>query len=418
MNKTFPPAGYVEIETAVDGITIYKQQQIQQKEEAHQEIVEFRCPNCTAATAYSTDDGGLTCTYCGYHDAPQSEQVGRQAEEFEFTVETMHRAVHGWGAERKELQCQSCAAHTTLSTNMLTHTCPFCNSNNVIQVKAPQDVLRPRFLVPFAIKTDRCRQLIGDWLGSNWMLPKALIQLGYGTEFAPIYIPAWTFDSRAKASWDAKVKRRVGDETKWRREFGKAKFYFDDYLVFGTYKLNYRLLSQAGRYNLDDLVVYDPTYLAGIQAQAYEIPLDEAWLQARAQMRTRMKRKCKARIGVKEKEVRDFGMSLNFQDESWRYILVPVYLATYAYENKRYQVIINGQNGRIAGQRPVSWRKVMWAMLGMIAPAVLLGVLSFVLQAAGVGSFSLLSVLAYVALIGGLMLAAKILKQAQKIDEV
>ncbi len=94
-------------------------------EEDAREVVDFRCPHCDGATAYSTDDGGLTCSFCGYHDAPQVEVVGKGAQEFEFTVETVERAVNGWGAERKELVCNSCAAHTTLSTEILSHTCPF-----------------------------------------------------------------------------------------------------------------------------------------------------------------------------------------------------------------------------------------------------------------------------------------------------
>ncbi len=413
MNKTFPPAGYVEIETAVSGITVYKPYQ---EEEAHQEVVEFRCPNCTAATAYSTDDGGVTCAHCGYHDDPQSEQVGRQAEEFEFTVETMNRAVHGWGEARKELQCQSCAAHTTLSTSMLTHTCPFCGSNNVVQIKAPQDVLRPRFLIPFSIKTDRCRQLMSDWLGNSWMLPKGLTKLGRGTEFTPIYIPAWTFDSRARATWRAEVGKAGDDGTTWKWEDGKIQLYFDDLQVFGTSKLSKRLLNQAGRYNLDDLVAYNPTYLAGIQAQAYDVPLDNAWTKARSRMRTRTKKECKEKASTQK--IRNFSMSLNFSDESWRYVLLPLYLATYQYGKKRYQVMINGQKGHIVGQRPVDWPKVGWAMVGMMLPAILLGILSIVLYTTEVGSYPLLNILTSVIFGLGFSFVAKTLQKAQKMDDL
>jgi transcription elongation factor Elf1 len=155
-------------------------------------VVNFRCPHCDGVTAYSTDNGGLTCGYCGYHEAPQAEQVGRQAEEFEFTVEAWERSSHGWGQARKELECQSCSVHTTLSAEMLTHTCPFCGSNKVVQLKAPQDVLRPRFLIPLTTTTDECRRQVSEWLGSSWMVPKGLQRLGRSAEFVPIYIPFWT----------------------------------------------------------------------------------------------------------------------------------------------------------------------------------------------------------------------------------
>jgi hypothetical protein len=72
-------------------------------------------------------------------------------------------------------------------------------------------------------------------------------------------------------------------------------------------------------------------------------------------------------------------MDLDFQDESWRYMLLPLYIAVFQYGEHSFQVLINGQNGRISGQRPVDWRKVMrW--LGTLAfPAIAAGLIAFLL---------------------------------------
>ncbi|VAW43093.1 hypothetical protein MNBD_CHLOROFLEXI01-1882, partial [hydrothermal vent metagenome] len=281
MSDSFPPKGYVQTKSAVSGIDVYMPRP---SEADHRKVVDFRCPNCDGATAYSTDDGGLTCSFCGYHDAPQKEVVGKGAEEFEFTVETVERAVNGWGQERKELVCSSCATHTTLSTEMLTHTCPFCGSNAVVQTKAPQDVLRPRFLVPFVTTTDQCRQKTAVWLNSSWMLPKDLQKLARSAEYTPIYIPFWTFDARTTAAWraevrntDAKRRRHSASNWNWERssllklgnrdgqqwdwENGKTNLFTDDMLVSGSSKLSKTLLKQMRGYQLSALVPYDPTFL-------------------------------------------------------------------------------------------------------------------------------------------------------------
>ncbi len=123
---------------------------------AHQPVVDFKCPQCGATTAYSVPDGGLTCTHCGYYEPPEKPVVGKGAQEFEFTVETMERAAHGWGEPRTEMECQNCGARTSLPVGSLTSTCAFCGSNKVIQREAPQDVLRPRFLIPFKIDATKC----------------------------------------------------------------------------------------------------------------------------------------------------------------------------------------------------------------------------------------------------------------------
>ncbi|MFO7539491.1 MAG: hypothetical protein R6X32_15730 [Chloroflexota bacterium] len=426
MQTPFPPAGYVLAESAVAGITVYKPAPDQTP---HQPVVNFRCPHCDGVTAYSTDNGGLTCGYCGYHEAPTAEHVGRQAEAFEFTVAAWERSSHGWGEARKELECQSCSVHTTLSTEMLTHTCPFCGSNKVVQIKAPQDILRPRFLIPFTVTTESCRRQVADWLGSSWMVPKGLKRLGHAAEFVPIYIPFWTFDARTTADWRAEVAHtqrytvRVNGRTQtrtrtvWRWESGNVSHFFDDLILPGSSQLSPLLLSQIDRYDLDELVVYDPSYLAGLQAQAYDLPLDTAWERARRQMRAAIKQSCRRQ--ATSNRMRNFSMTLDFSEESWRYILLPLYLAVYHYNQAPYQIMVNGQTGQIAGQRPVDRRKVGLAMAASLLPGLLAALIALLLSwlrpEMHVTPFILA---AFTFFVIGIIVAGLIFYQARKMDEI
>jgi transcription elongation factor Elf1 len=426
MQESFPPAGYVLTESAVSGITLY---QPAPDHGPHQQVVNFRCPHCDGVTAYSTDNGGLTCGYCGYHEASQAEQVGRQAEEFEFTVEAWERSSHGWGQARKELECQSCSVHTTLSAEMLTHTCPFCGSNKVVQLKAPQDVLRPRFLIPFDVTTDQCRRQVSDWLGSSWMVPHGLQRLGRSAEFVPIYIPFWTFDARTRADWRAEVAHtqrytvRVNGRTEtrtrtvWRWESGNVSHFFDDLLLPGSSKLSAVLLGQIDRYDLNKLVSYDPSFLAGLQAQAYDLPLDATWERARQQMRANTKQSCKRQAS--SSRMRNFSMNLDFSEESWRYILLPLYLAVYHYNQEPYQIMVNGQTGQIAGQRPVDWRKVGLAMAAALLPGLLAALIALILSWSQPGTdVSLLIVTAVLLFVIGSIIAGLMFNKARKMDEI
>lgn len=378
MKDHFPPEGFVLDQTAVPGITVYRPKPPEELDA----VVDFHCPNCTATTAYSTDDGGLTCANCGYHDVPNAEQVGRRAEEFEFTVDALRQSVHGWGEERKELVCGNCAAHTTLAVADLTHACPFCGSNKVVQSRAAQDILRPRAILPFAVTTEQCREIKTAWLQNSWMLPDGLQKLGRSTNYVPVYIPFWTFDARAVANWQAEVaETRRGSKgstyTTWKKVNGTARLSFDDLLVFGSNKIHRDLLKFVQQYDLDGLVTYSPQYLAGIQAQAYDIPLDAAWQEARQRMRQRIKQACKNQIGARRH--RNFKMNLDFSDESWRYMLLPLYIAAYQYGDETFQVLINGQSGKIAGQRPVDWRKSGRWLATLALPALAVGLLTFLI---------------------------------------
>ena len=41
-----------------------------------------------------------------------------------------------------------------------------------------------------------------------------------------------------------------------------------------------------------------------------------------------------------------------------KHILVPVWLMTYSYGRRAYQVVVNGVTGQMAGGRPWSWIKI------------------------------------------------------------
>ena len=151
------PENYIEITSAVEGIQVFMP--APEKAPDYGPVVEFKCPRCAANRAYSIHDGGLVCAHCGFHEAPAGPRVGRSAPDFEFTVDVVAEAARGWGVERKELECQNCGSHTVLPANSLSHTCPFCTSNRVVQRKAPEDVLRPRFLLPFKLQTEDVRPI-------------------------------------------------------------------------------------------------------------------------------------------------------------------------------------------------------------------------------------------------------------------
>jgi hypothetical protein len=424
MPQTAPPQNYTPQPSKVEGIQVFAP--APQQEEKHQPVVDFKCPQCGAVTAYSVADGGLTCTHCGYHEPPAKPVVGKGAETFEFTVETMERAAHGWGTARSEMECQSCGARTSVPPDMLTYTCAFCGSNKVIQREAPQDVLRPRFIVPFKIEPGRCGDLTRAWLESSWMTPSGLKSLSRLAEFSSVYLPYWTFDSVTSADWKAEVGHDKVDRyyengqwkertvTHWRWESGHVRLVHDDLIVEGSARLSRRLMDQLKDFDLGALVPYEPSFLAGLQARAYDIPLETAWETARQQMREATRQACYNQASTPK--VRSFSMELDFSDESWRYVLLPMYVAAYHFQEKNFQVMVNGQTGRIAGQRPVDWTKVGLVAAAIAAPGLLLCLLGLFTLLIGVG-FGI-GGLGLVLLLAGGVVDAIIIAKAMSLDDI
>ncbi len=110
-------------------------------------------------------------------------------------------------------------------------------------------------------------------------------------------------------------------------------------------------------------------------------------------------------------------MDLDFSAESWRYILLPVYVAAYSYLDKTYQVMVNGQTGTIAGQRPVDWTRVGLVAAIIAAPGLLLcllGLLTLVFGGVGaaIGAFGLFL------LVIGIVIDVVIISKAMSLDDI
>ena len=61
-----------------------------------------------------------------------------------------------------------------------------------------------------------------------------------------------------------------------------------------------------------------------------------------------------------------------YDGETFKHVLVPVWLLTYDYGPKAFQVVVNGATGRIAGEYPKSrWKIALLVALGLAVITIL-----------------------------------------------
>jgi predicted RNA-binding Zn-ribbon protein involved in translation (DUF1610 family) len=418
-----PPPGFVPILSQIEGIELYAPA----PEEKAEETRTFKCRQCGGTISYSAAQRQLTCPYCGSLQQIDAETVGRTADEFEFTLETMAQARHGWGEVRRELVCESCGSVVSVAKDALTSTCAFCGSNRVLARDATGDVLRPTTLIPFAVDQQQVQAKVKAWLGRGWMHPPELRNAGALKGLTGVYLPYWTFDTHVNANWKAEVgtrrteryysngewKTRTVIDWDWRS--GHVHVPVDDHQVPGPAKVSRVILDKVEPFNLGGLVEYDPGYLAGWQAKLYDVQLPQAWEIAKEEIRARTKDACYSDTG--SSHVRNMRMTADFGDERWRYILLPVYLASYPFGERTFQVMVNGQTGKVAGQKPVAWLRIWLAIAGLLMPGACLGLagllLSIPLPPAGIVGL----VIGFILLIAGLIGAIIIFQKAHASEE-
>jgi predicted RNA-binding Zn-ribbon protein involved in translation (DUF1610 family) len=380
-----PPPGFVPVPSQVEGIELYAPAPKEEVEETRT----FKCRQCGGTISYSAAQRQLTCPYCGSLQQIAAETVGRRADEFEFTLETMAQARHGWGEVRRELVCESCGSVVAVTPDALTSTCAFCGSNRVLARDAAGDVLRPTTLIPFAVDAEQVQAKVRTWLGRGWMHPPELRSTGALKKLAGVYLPFWTFDTHVSANWKAEVgttrtvhyrsggERRTRTVIDWHWRSGRVRIPIDDHMVPATARISRVILSRVEPFSLDGLVEYDPGYLAGWQAKLYDVQLPQAWEIAKEEIREYVKSTCRRQIS--SSHVRNMRVTADFGDERWRYILLPVYLTSYPFGERTFQVMVNGQTGKVAGQKPVAWLRVWLAIAALFMPGACLGLIGLLL---------------------------------------
>ena len=413
-----PPANFIKVSSQIEDITVYAPapKEIQKADEAST----YTCPNCGASTRFNVSAGGVACEHCGFSSRPDSARVGTRAQEFEFTLDTLQK---GLGKNRRTLTCGQCGAILSISPEALTATCPFCASNKVSLRDSVLDELQPKYLIPFKLQSGEIQARAREWLGKGWFHPEELSKQARINQFTGVYLPFWTFDSNITADWRAEVgyerqesyydagskSWKTRTKIDWRWENGRIHLQIDDLLVKGSTKISNKIMQRILSFDLHALQEYSPDFLAGWNAQQYDINLSQAWEDGKSSMREAAKKECYQDIPTNH--VRNFSMVADFSDETWRYILLPVYISAYKFDEEIFQIMINGQTGTIAGQKPVAWWKIWLAIAGMLLPGLGVGLVGLpLLLLNGIGIFPL--ILGGILFTAGAFFAVQLYKQA------
>ena len=141
----------------------------------------------------------------------------------------------------------------------------------------------------------------------------------------------------------------------------------------GTVGVHTALLRKVEPFpTLTELKPYDPAYVRGWTVERYQVDLRQASETSKMQMDSVIHQLC-------EREVpgdthRNLEVASFYQGRTFKHILVPVWLVTYTYGAKSFQVVVNGFSGKMAGEHPLSWVKIALAILAaLIVLLVIIG---------------------------------------------
>jgi hypothetical protein len=121
-------------------------------------------------------------------------------------------------------------------------------------------------------------------------------------------------------------------------------------------------------YDLAKVVNYDTQFILGWQSEVYQKDVQEGYKVAEGIMEDYIRSAVIKQIPGDTH--RNLHINTHRHDITFKHLLLPMYIAAYQYNNKSFQVLVNGQTGKISGQKPLSWIKITLAVLAVAAVAV------------------------------------------------
>ncbi len=290
---------------------------------------------------------------------------------------------------QRHIQCQSCGAEVTIDPDQRSYVCAFCDSTMVVE-QAASKRQPPEFVIGFAFTPDQAKEKFKKWLhDGNWFRPGDLVIKASTDQFKGVYLPFWSFSMLAQSSWRANIgmhwyrtetytttdskgktttHTRQVQETEWFPLSGEHHHYYSGYLVSGSKGLSQREADLIMPYQLPAARRYEPYFLAGWISEEYSIDKDQALVTCQEEFKKRERQNIAAfQPGDTHSSLHVGTQFSHINSDLW---FIPIYLLHYGYHGKTFRVIINGQTGKLFGNKPISVPRILIAIglgLGLIA---------------------------------------------------
>jgi len=396
-------------------------------EEAHTAQI-FACPQCGGAMEFDLDGQNLVCTSCKYTEpietdsasTESTEQVANpepididltstesaeqvpnpEAIETDFTstesvglvpnpelIETDSTLIESteqvpsppafrWAEAQHRLICGQCGSVSLLPPGQTAGECPYCGSRRMIPSTEAVELVDPQVIGLARLKEEQAIRRLRAWLGNGWFIPDGLKSLARTSRMRPAYYPFWTFDGTLKMSWTCQVNDGTSSNPQWAARQGVESEMFKDVLVPGLRSMQIREISRVGPFRLKDLVEFKPELLAGWIALTNDLPLANASDKARENVVRKLRRELYNRV-LPGYEKRDLsGGGVDWSELTYKLALLPLWVGTYRYRGKSYRLLVNGQTGKVGGEKPIDVVKLIVFVFSIVLTILVLA-LSF-----------------------------------------
>jgi ribosomal protein S27E len=339
---------------------------------------------------FDPQSGMMKCQSCGNTVAVPASTTVVLAHPLE---DALAHVTH-LSAEALEVNCDGCGSVVVFEPPEVAGACSFCGAMIVAQAKAADPMIAPDAVLPVKVTKDAAQTEVRQWIATRWFAPNALKKMAQQEGIAGVYLPFWTYAADTSSQYSGArgvhyfeteyftaadsngnqvQQSRQVTRTAWSPAGGQVARRFDDVLVPATKSVNEARLNALEPWDLPSLCAYDPEYLAGFKAQRYQVELPAGFEKAKEAMERVITQDVRRDIGGDEQRIDRVETATS--NETFRHLLLPVWIGAYRFQGKVFQVVVNARTGEVQGERPYSAMKIAMLVIGILILILVLWVI-------------------------------------------
>ncbi len=343
------------------------------------------CKSCGAILEFKPGTTSLVCQYCGASNEIEiAEDIEIKEENYLDFIKNVEKKEDT--IEIKDVKCSSCGAQISFEPNIKSEECPYCSHTIVIEGGDSTTIIKPKYLIPFAIDSKEAGKAFKDWINKLWFAPNKLKERARKDKIKGIYLPYWTYDASTYSEYTGErgeyyyttetyteedadgnevTKTREVRHTSWTPVSGRVINNFDDVLIHAGKGLSEKLIKGLNPWKLKELLPYDNKFLTGFKTESYQKDVKTGFEEAKEVMAIKIRSSAKRDIGGDEQRIST--INTQYSDITFKHILLPLWISSYRYNDKVYLFLVNGQTAKVYGERPYSATKIALLVLTIIA---------------------------------------------------
>lgn len=260
--------------------------------------------------------------------------------------------------------CTACAAEILVSSVESATYCAYCGQPTIIFERVSK-TLRPDKILQFKLTKEEAVDIIRKKFKKKSLIPKE-IKTFEVERIKPIYIPYWLYDMDARCMIKTYDSGHCYEEPKSSKEWKRTTLRrrFKNFTIDASSFVDNEMSSRLEPFDMSELKDFEEGYLSGVYADKFDqdsIQMQELAASKCEELFLHWVNHAKSSIHT---VVKIDNPHVKFDIKREDYILLPIWFMTLRYKERPYTILVNGQNGKIAGAVPIRKRKViLWSLI-------------------------------------------------------